>query len=620
MYVSHYKADSGSTNLTRRNVEATEIRQDADALGSNAHIIYSGDFNLTGASSEAAWTTLTASGNGQAHDPTGVAAWTNSNTGLNYLYSESTSSLSARFDFQLVSNAMLTQPGLQLAADTSDPLTGNYPSSKYPYAYEVFGNNGTTALNGITNSAGNTSLSDLSNASTVLKDLMKPYSGNNNQFVGSDHLPVVADYSLVGVSPLSPTWSGGGNDNNWSTAANWSSAFTNDSSLTFAGTTRTSNSNDMLTSVGSITFANGAGGFILSGSSLFISGGVTNNSANTQTINLNLTLSAPQQFNAASGNLKIGGTIANGGNSLTVTGSSNTTITGSVSGAGALVMSGSGTLTLTNSNSYSGGSTVNNGTLVVANVNGLGTGGLSVGSGAAAKLSTGTAARPVVVPSVSINGNASPTGTLDISTSKMVITNTSFAGAQAAYSTAHAQVANAFDGFAWDLPGITSSQVQTDINVNGIPTAVGIVLNNDTAGGNLFYGDGTGGFPQFAGDSVDFNSILFKYTYIGDSNLDGMVDSTDFGLFLAGYNDPGTAASLGWAVGDYDYSGTVDSTDFGLFLAGYNYYASNPVPLNGAGGVQPVPEPAAFLLAALGLAAMAISRLRDRTTSTSRSR
>ncbi len=37
-----------------------------------------------------------------------------------------------------------------------------------------------------------------------------------------------------------------------------------------------------------------------------------------------------------------------------------------------------------------------------------------------------------------------------------------------------------------------------------------------------------------------------------------------------------------WAgrSGDYDYSGTVDSTDFGLFLAGYNYYASNPVPLN----------------------------------------
>jgi hypothetical protein len=92
---------------------------------------------------------------------------------------------------------VLTQPGLQLASDTSDPFTGNYPSSKYPYAYEVFGNNGTTALNGATNSAGNTSLSDLANASTVLNDMME-----DPQFAGSDHLPVVADYNLVGVSPL----------------------------------------------------------------------------------------------------------------------------------------------------------------------------------------------------------------------------------------------------------------------------------------------------------------------------------------------------------------------------------------------------------------------------------
>jgi hypothetical protein len=193
MYVSHYKASSGTTNVDRRNVEATTIRQDADALGSAAHIIYSGDYNLTGGSSEAAWTTLTATGNGQAHDPIGTS-WANSSSSTSYLYTESTTSPNARFDFQLVSGAMLNQPGLQLAPDTSDPLTGNFPSSQYPYAYEVFGNNGTTALNGFTNAAGNTSLNDLANAQTVLNDMMEPYSGNSNNFVGSDHLPVVADY------------------------------------------------------------------------------------------------------------------------------------------------------------------------------------------------------------------------------------------------------------------------------------------------------------------------------------------------------------------------------------------------------------------------------------------
>src|SRR3954453_1126171 len=74
MYVSHYKASSGFE--TRRNFEATEIRQNADALGPSAHIIYSGDFNLVGGRSEPAWATLTATGNGQAIDPTGAATWT----------------------------------------------------------------------------------------------------------------------------------------------------------------------------------------------------------------------------------------------------------------------------------------------------------------------------------------------------------------------------------------------------------------------------------------------------------------------------------------------------------------------------------------------------------------
>lgn len=200
MYVSHYKAGSDAASKTRRDVEAAEIRTDAATLGANAHIIYSGDFNMTGGSNEDAWATLTAAGTGQAIDPTGATGWVGGSNTWKYLYSESTNSLSGRFDMQLISSAMLNQPGLQLAPDTSDPFTGGFPSSKYPYAYEIFGNNGTTTLNGATNIAGNTSLSDLANASAVLNAL-KQFDTNGN-FVGSDHLPCVADYVLVGVNPV----------------------------------------------------------------------------------------------------------------------------------------------------------------------------------------------------------------------------------------------------------------------------------------------------------------------------------------------------------------------------------------------------------------------------------
>jgi hypothetical protein len=180
LYVSHYKASSGSSNETRRNDEATSIRQDADTLGSSAHIIFAGDYNLTGGSTEPAYQTLIAPGAAKAYDPAdSTNSWGNNLTWKRIL-SESSTSLSARFDFQLVSGATLNQPGFRLAPDTTDA----FPT---PYAYTVFGNNGNTAFNGSTNTTANTSLSDLANASQVLGLLTTV----------SDHLPVVADYIVV---------------------------------------------------------------------------------------------------------------------------------------------------------------------------------------------------------------------------------------------------------------------------------------------------------------------------------------------------------------------------------------------------------------------------------------
>src|SRR5262249_11096673 len=77
LYVSHYKAGSTSSDISRRSIEAQEIRANADALGAAAHIIYSGDFNLTGGSAEAMYQTLTAAGNGQAHDPAVAGSFAN---------------------------------------------------------------------------------------------------------------------------------------------------------------------------------------------------------------------------------------------------------------------------------------------------------------------------------------------------------------------------------------------------------------------------------------------------------------------------------------------------------------------------------------------------------------
>jgi autotransporter-associated beta strand protein len=75
-----------------------------------------------------------------------------------------------------------------------------------------------------------------------------------------------------------------------------------------------------------------------------------------------------------SGTLTLTGTIKNGGNLLTIDGSGTTVLgtsatTGVISGAGGLAMVGSGTLTLSGDNVFTGGLSVNNGTVVLVSSN-----------------------------------------------------------------------------------------------------------------------------------------------------------------------------------------------------------------------------------------------------------
>ena len=68
IYGSHYKAGDTASDAGRRNVEATAIRANSNALGEGAHAIYTGDFNIY-RSTESMWATLTGAGAGQAFDP-----------------------------------------------------------------------------------------------------------------------------------------------------------------------------------------------------------------------------------------------------------------------------------------------------------------------------------------------------------------------------------------------------------------------------------------------------------------------------------------------------------------------------------------------------------------------
>lgn len=79
--------------------------------------------------------------------------------------------------------------------------------------------------------------------------------------------------------------------------------------------------------------------------------------------------------------LTISGTVDNNGNNILATGTGNTTISGVISDTGALTKTDVGTLTLSGNNTYSGGTSLQLGTIAMGHNNALGSGALSITGG-----------------------------------------------------------------------------------------------------------------------------------------------------------------------------------------------------------------------------------------------
>lgn len=114
---------------------------------------------------------------------------------------------------------------------------------------------------------------------------------------------------------------------------------------------------------------------------------------------------------------------------------------------------------------------------------------------------------------------------------------------------------------------------------------------------------GTATFSTFNGVSVGANDILVKYTYVGDLNLDGVVDAADLSRALQGFNGGGT----GWNFGDVNYDGAIDFFDLGRIQAALRGQGSPLGDSGSVGGGAAIPEPAG-----LGLLALAMPMLRRR--------
>jgi autotransporter-associated beta strand protein len=287
---------------------------------------------------------------------------------------------------------------------------------------------------------------------------------------------------------------------------------------------------------------------------------------------------------------------------LTLRGAGDGIATGSITNGSAtfsITKEDAGTWTLSAGNSYSGGTAVNAGTLVVGHANGLGTGALTINNTATAKLTAGVSA-PVQLPGLTIAGGTSPTATLDVTNNNLVIHNGNV-------TTTLAQLRSGLNssGALWTGAGITSSTAAANgaANSNATVFAVGAIKNIDKNNAFIYSTWPAPPSPDPGATGLTTTDVLVKYTYFGDADLNGVVDNTtDYDLWSNGFTNAGLAATNGWLYGDFDFSGIVDNTtDYDLWSTGFAHQGSALSSSTAVdSSVHPVPEPTSLLAAVVG--------------------
>jgi autotransporter-associated beta strand protein len=351
----------------------------------------------------------------------------------------------------------------------------------------------------------------------------------------------------------------------------------------------------------------------------FAFAGTNNLSLGTGAVSLGAAAGTSRTITVNAGTLTLGGAISNGTTATTLVKAGIGTLTTAAIAAGT-VNHNAGTLnaasvTSTNLNAYStanvtgavtltGTATVGNGTdAAMLTASTLRAGELSIkDKGFVQTAINGTANETSKVTKLTFAGDEdNPLGQLDLRMGKFIIeySPTTLPGEVEEQVRILAQ--SGYEGrgvngnLYWDGNGIISSDAAADSTYLHAFALIDNRLPNPEDPGNP-----SAFTDMWGGESVTMTSILGMYTYVGDANMDGEVNTGDYGQIDNGFN----SGLTGWRNGDFNYDGVVDTNDYGLIDNAYNTLH----PDGGVGGgiseiglgLGEVPEPAAGLALDLG--------------------
>jgi hypothetical protein len=297
---------------------------------------------------------------------------------------------------------------------------------------------------------------------------------------------------------------------------------------------------------------------------------------------------------------------------------------------GATTITNGSTVQVTGSGSLGGGLVTNNGTLQAQTTfsapGGItGSGSTTIGDGTnpavvsagfyrLPSLTVSAGATAQVLPSGGANSSTSKIGTLsltptslvDITDNKLILSQPAGTWNGTAYTGVSGLVQSARGTGTWTgTTGITSSTAAS--NPNPKLYSIGVVKAGDIK--NVPDSATT----TFGGQTVLGSDTLVMATYGGDANLDGKINIDDYGLIDSHVGQSGTA--FGWHNGDFNYDGKINIDDYGIIDANIGAQgAPLPTALLADGavaipGVAAVPEPACL---GLLVGAMLMRRRRPR--------